>query len=418
MPLKISNYYYERALKYIPEGAQTKSKMACRFPDNYPKFISRGKGSHIWDVDGNEYIDWVMGLGPIILGYADDDVNNAVWAQGMDGNVFPLPSPLEAELALLLSLHIPCAEMSRFGRNGADATMGAVRLARAITEKDWVLYCGYHGGADWYASEIIPNKGTDQGKIYRFDYNNIESFEAIIQAFDKKVGAVIMEVPPDESNEGYFQKVIKLAHDNGALFILDEIVTGFRYSMGGAQELLGLDVDLACFSKGMANGFPISAVCGKREYMEHFEDIFFSTTFGGELTGIVAAKATINKLYLNNGVDHIWKIGDLLRTGIRDIMDKYPCNAELKGNPARSLIVFKTDDGAEDVITKTVFLQEVIKHGVFMGVPIFPCVSHSEADVNQTLFAINQAFKYIVQHRNNSDKGLVGRPIQMTGLRK
>ena len=413
---KNSDYYYKRALSYIPEGAQTKSKMACRFPDNYPKFISRGKGSKIWDVDGNEYIDWVMGLGPIILGYADDDVNNAVWAQGMDGNVFPLPSPLESELALMLSLHIPCAEMSRFARNGTDATMGAVRLARAITGKNRVAYCGYHGGADWYANNIVPSAGTVKQPTMEFGYNDMD------WVLDKlpqlNLACVIMEIRPEEPDKAWIQALIDACHRDGILFILDEVVTGFRYSMGGAQELLGLDVDLACFSKGMGNGFPISAVCGKRKYMEHFENVFFSTTFGGELTGIVAAKATINKLYLNNGVDHIWKIGDQLRTGIRDIMEKYPCNVELKGNPARSLIVFKTDDGAEDVITKTVFLQEVIEHGVFMGVPIFPCVAHSEADVEQTLFAINEAFKYIVRHKNDSDKGLKGNPIQMTGLRK
>jgi glutamate-1-semialdehyde 2,1-aminomutase len=410
MQLKNSDNRYEKALKFIPEGAQTKSKMACRFPSNYPKFISHGKGSHIWDIDGNEYIDWVMGLGPVILGYADDCVNGAVVQQLDKGNVFPLPSPLEADLAELLSIHVPCAEMSRFGRNGADATMGAVRLARAITGREEVYYCGYHGGADWYAHNIAPNNGTIKQPTYVFEYGGTPWFTD-----EDPPACIIMEVPPDEPPEGYMQMLIDLAHEHGALFILDEIVTGFRYAMGGAQELFNLDVDLACFSKGMANGFPISAICGKREYMERFNEIFFSTTFGGELTGIAAAKATIEKLYLTNGVDHIWKIGDSLRTGIRDIMEKYPCNAELKGNPARSLIVFKTDDGAEDVITKTVFLQEVIKHGVFMGVPIFPCVSHTETDVYKTLFAINEAFKYIVQNRNLNSRGLIGEPISLIG---
>jgi glutamate-1-semialdehyde aminotransferase len=413
MQSKNSDYFYNRALQYIPEGSQTKSKMACRFPENYPKFISRGKGSHIWDVDGNEYVDWVMGLGPVILGYSDDDVTNAVVEQMKDGNVFPLPSPLEAALADLLSRHISCAEMSRFARNGTDATMGAVRLARAITGRHWVAYCGYHGGADWYANNVIPNAGTINQPTVEFRYNNVDWILNTLPKLD--IACVIMEILPEEPDKKWIETLIDSCHREGILFILDEVVTGFRYAMGGAQELFNLDVDIACFSKGMGNGFPISAICGKRKYMEHFDEIFFSTTFGGELTGIAAAKATIEKLYLNNGIDHIWKIGDLLRTGIRDIMEKYPCNAELKGNPARSLIVFKTDDGAEDTITKTVFLQEVIKYGVFMGVPIFPCYSHTLEDVERTLFAIRGAIKYIVQHRNDSDKGLIGKPISLIG---
>lgn len=416
--MKNSFYYLKKALTFIPEGSQTKSKMACRFPDNYPKFISHGSGSHIWDVDGNEYVDWVMGLGPVLLGYADPMVNSAVREQMKYGNIFPLPSPKETELAELLSIHVPCAEMSRFARNGTDATMGAVRLARAITGNKIVLYCGYHGGADWYAHEIVPNAGTVTQPVFRFEYNNIESLEREFSKQRGCVACVIMEVPPDYPKENYFQDVIKLTHDNGGLFILDEVVTGFRYSMGGAQQLLGLDVDLACLSKGMANGFPISAVVGKRAFMQHFDEIFFSTTFGGELTGIAAAIGTINELHLSHGVEHIWKIGDDLRTGILNLIDALEISAELKGNPARSILVFKDCDGTEDVITKTVFLQEVIKHGVFMGVPIFPCVSHSDEDVEQTLFAIGQALKYIQKHAKDSDKGLVGNPLQMTGLRK
>ena len=411
--MKYDNMMYQEMLRYIPEGAQTKSKMACRFPENYPKLISHGKGSHIWDYDGNEYIDWVMGLGPVILGYSDDDVNRAVVQQIDKGNVFPLPSYKEASLAQMLSLHIPCAEMARFGRNGADATMGAVRLARSITGREAVYYCGYHGGADWFAHNIIPKAGTVPQPTYEFEYGGTPWFIE-----DVPPAAVIMEIPPREIDTEYIQFLIKLSHEWGALFILDEIVTGFRYAMGGAQELYNLDVDLACFSKGMANGFPISAIVGKKEYMEHFSDIFFSTTFGGELTGIAAAIATIDKLYLTNGVDHIWKIGDALRTGIQEIFDKCPINVELKGNPPRSLIVFKNDDGSEDIITKTVFLQKVIKYGVFMGVPIFPCCSHTMEDVERTLFAISGAMKYIMKNKHREDKGLVGKPIQMTGLRK
>ena len=200
--VKNSDMYYKKALHFIPEQSQTKSKMACRFPDNYPKFIARGKGSHIWDVDGNEYVDWVMGLGPVILGYADGDVMRDVLGQMTLGNVFPIPSPAEAELAELLSLHIPCAEMARFGRNGADSTMAAVRLARAITGEPSVLYCGYHGGADWYANEITPNNGTIAQPVWRFNFNSLEHLSDLLR--ERQVACVIMEGPPEEADEGYY----------------------------------------------------------------------------------------------------------------------------------------------------------------------------------------------------------------------
>jgi glutamate-1-semialdehyde aminotransferase len=418
MRLKNSYYHLERALKVVPEGSQTKSKMANRFPENFPKFISHGKGSHVWDVDGNEYIDWVMGLGPIILGHANDDVVNDVYTQANLGNVFALPSIKEYELAELLKRHIPCAEMSRFARNGGDATMGAVRLARAITDKKWVLYYGYHGGNDWFAQNITPNAGTTNSLTNKFEYNNIDSLKTRItlcedeKLVNKGVAAVIMEVPPDEPEEGYLQSVIDLAHEHGALFILDEVVTGLRYGIGGAQEKYGIVPDIACFSKGLGNGFPISAICGKAEYMERFNDIFFSTTFGGELTGIQAALTTVELCYQNNVADHIDRIGSELREGIMWAIKELEIDAELKGNSARSILEFKNDPY---MVTKTVFLQEVIKEGVLMGVPIFPCLAHTKEDVRQTIRAIERAFSYIRKHKNDPDKGLVGKPISLIG---
>ncbi|MDD5010014.1 MAG: aminotransferase class III-fold pyridoxal phosphate-dependent enzyme [Syntrophorhabdaceae bacterium] len=416
MRLKNSYYHLERALKVVPEGSQTKSKMANRFPENFPKFISHGKGSHVWDVDGNEYIDWVMGLGPIILGHANDDVVNDVYTQANRGNVFALPSIKEYELAELLKRHIPCAEMSRFARNGGDATMGAVRLARAITGKIWVIYTGYHGGHDWIAQEIIPNAGTTNSMTCKVQFNDIEELKTRLEFLETMVNegtaAVIMEVPPDEPKDDYLQKAIDLAHEHGALFILDEVVTGLRYGMGGAQEKYGIVPDLACFSKGLGNGFPISAICGKAEYMERFNDIFFSTTFGGELTGIQAALTTVELCYENDVADHIDRIGSELREKIKWVIKELEINAELKGNSARSILEFKDDP---DMVTKTVFLQEVVKRGVLMGVPIFPCFAHTMDDVNQTIRAIERAFLYIRKHENEPDKGLIGKPISLIG---
>lgn len=410
MKLTKSNALLNRALRYIPEGSQTKSKMACRFPEQFPKFIEQGLGSHVWDIDSNEYIDWIMGLGPVTIGYEKIKPSHH--------GVFSLPSPKEAELAELLCDIIPCAEMARFGKNGGDATMAAVRLARAVTGKRAILYCGYHGAADWFASQIIPSAGTTPQLVYPFEYNNIESitdfFDKAKERFgeDNPVAAIIMEVPPEEPEPDFLQRVINIAHNHGALFILDEIVTGFRYALGGAQELYGITPDLACFGKGMANGFPISCVVGKKEIMQDFDKIFWSTTFGGDIGAIEASILTINTFLEKDVIGHIWKMGSILRTHIALGLPKY---ATLRGNPARSLIEFKDDP---DFVLKSLFLQEVAKRGVLMGVPIFPCFSHDLKDVEQTRFAIEKAFEVVEKNKKDPRKALVGEPLKMTGIRK
>jgi glutamate-1-semialdehyde 2,1-aminomutase/spore coat polysaccharide biosynthesis protein SpsF len=268
---------------------------------------------------------------------------------------------------------------------------------------------------DWYAHEIIPNDGTIPQPVSKWEYNNIESLKAKFDYAPNNIAAVIMEIPPEEPMPGFLQAVIDLTHEHGALFILDEIVTGFRYSLGGAQELYGITPDLACFGKGMANGFPISAIVGKREYMEHFSDIFFSTTFGGDVGAIEASILTINRIIEDDVIRHIWTIGRKLRSGIQDIISKYDIGARLRGNPARSLIEFDDDP---DFVKKSLFLQEVANMGVLMGVPIFFCASHTMQDVNKTIEAIDMAFSVIAQHKDNPREALVGKPLVMTGIRK
>lgn len=402
MKLTKNRALLNRALHYIPEGSQTKSKMACRFPEQFPKFIERGSGSHVWDVDGNEYVDWICGLGPITIGHGKIIPSHH--------GVFSLPSPKEADLAELLCDIIPCAEMVRFGKNGGDATMAAVRLARAVTGRKDIIYSGYHGGHDWYANEIIPNAGTIPQPIHKFLYNDIHSLSNIFA--DHDVAAVIMEIPPEEPEPGFLQSVIDLCHKNGALFILDEIVTGFRYSLGGAQEYYGIMPDLACFGKGMANGFPISCVVGKKEYMQDFDKIFWSTTFGGDIGAIEASILTINKYLDEDVIDHIWYVGKMLRAAIEQVL---PGNAILRGNPPRSLIEFKDDP---DFVLKSLFLQEVAKAGVLMGVPIFPCFSHSREDVIKTFEAIGNAVRVVTDNLANPRKVLIGEPLRMVGIRK
>lgn len=277
----------ERALRTIPLGSQTFSKSRTQYPFGVsPYFIERGRGSHVWDVDGNEYVDMISGLCALTLGYCDPDVDAAVKAQLEDGIIFSLPHRLEMEVAEQLVSMVPCAEMVRFGKNGSDATAGAVRVARAFTGRDHVAVCGYHGWQDWYIGTTARNRGVPQATrdlSHTWAYNNIESLDAIFKAHPGQVAAVILEpMNVVEPAPGFLQAVKELTHKHGALLVFDETITGFRYANGGAQQLFGVTPDLATFGKGLANGYPVSAVAGRADVMQLMEEIFFSFTFGGE----------------------------------------------------------------------------------------------------------------------------------------
>ena len=304
---------WKKVQTLIPSGTQTLSKAPNQFVYGVsPIFLQKGKGAHVWDVDGNKYLDYVMALGPITLGYDYPAVTSAVIKQLHEGTIFTLPHPKEAELAEILTEIIPCAEMVRFGKNGADATSAAIRAVRAYTDRDHFAYCGYHGYQDWFAINTQRNKGIPKVLkkfAHEFKFNDLESLKEIFLKNPKKIAAVIMEIPGQEPSGGFLQKVIDLTHKNDAVFILDEIVTGFRYALGGAQEYYKIKPDLACFGKGMANGFPISAVVGKREIMREFEEVFFSTTFGGDTLALSASITTIKELKRKKATDHFWKFG-------------------------------------------------------------------------------------------------------------
>ena len=264
----------ERALKTIPLGSQTFSKSKTQYPMGVsPFFIQRGKGSRVWDVDGNEYIDFVNSLAAITLGHCDPDVDAAVRAQLEEGVIFSLPHPLEMQVAELIVKLVPCAEKVRFGKNGSDATAGAIRLARAFTNRDHVAVCGYHGWQDWYIGSTSRDLGVPKAVkdlTHRFEYNNIKSLAKIFQ--EQELACVIIEPMNIEYPiDGFLEKVKELAHKNNALLIFDETITGFRYSLGGAQEFFNVVPDIATFGKGMANGHPLSAVVGSNEVMKIVE---------------------------------------------------------------------------------------------------------------------------------------------------
>jgi len=382
----------ERALKLIPSCTQTFSKAPTQFVQNVaPVFLSHGKGSHVWDVDGNEYIDYPMALGPIILGHDYGPVTKAVTRQIRRGTVYSLPHELELELAELLVSVIPCAEMVRYGKNGSDVTAGAVRLARAWTGRDIVACCGYHGWQDWYIGTTTRSRGVPRSTrdlTIPFTYNGIESLEKIFAEQSGKVAAVIME-PAGSSRpaEGFLQKVSELCRREGALLIFDEVITGFRLALGGAQEYFNIKPDLACFGKALANGYPLSALVGRRDVMEMLDEVFFSFTFGGEAASLAAASVTIEEMKSRNVIAFLWEQGRKLQDGFNVIAREYGMSGSVscEGYPPRTVVRFPAADGFEDLALKSLFQQECLKRGIlFTGIHNVS-FSHTDDDINYTL---------------------------------
>ncbi len=401
----VSEDLWQRAVELIPAGTQTLSKGPDQFVRGVtPKYLKRGAGSHVWDADGNEYIDYPMALGPILLGYDYAPVSEAVIRQVREGTTFTLMHPLEVEVAELLNSIIPSAEMVRFGKNGADVTSAAVKVARAATGRDHIAYCGYHGCQDWYAVTTPRNKGIPKslaGFMHAFEYNRIETLERVFAENPGQIACVIMEVPGVDpaidpaTGKNFLQRVKEVAHKNGAVFVLDEIVTGFRYSIGGAQKYYRVTPDLSCFGKGMANGFAISALVGKKEFMKELNEVFFSMTYSGDAIGLAAAKATINELMNKPVIGHIWEMGRLLHEGINGAAERAGVKLRITGKPPRGGISIKNENGEEDLLLKSLFLQETVKRGVLFGGPVFTTFSHGADDIKKTIDASSEAIKVL-----------------------
>lgn len=392
MNLEASESLLARAREVIPSMTQTFSKGPNQWAQGVsPSFLDRGDGAWVWDVDGNKYLDHLMALGPIILGYNNPRINQVVSEQLQKGAVFSQMNALEVEVAELLVEHIPCAEMVRFGKNGSDATTAAVRAARASTGRDIIACCGYHGWHDWYIGTTTRNLGVPQSVTAltkTFQYNDIGSLHRVFDSNQGNVAAVIMEpvgvVPPDP---GFLEDVQQVAHAYGALLIFDEVVTGFRFALGGAQDYFGITPDLACFGKAMANGLPLSAVVGRRDIMQVFDDAFFSGTFGGETLALASCKATIAEMTEHGVIDHIDKVGSALIDGSRALVEQYGLKKviQLVGYPPRSLMVFPHEDERETRLRRTFFLQECVKRGLlYYGVHV-PTASHRDREVQFTL---------------------------------
>jgi glutamate-1-semialdehyde 2,1-aminomutase len=379
----------EVALKTIPLGSQTFSKSKTQFPYGAsPFFMSKGKGSHVWDVDGNEYIDFINSLAAVTLGYNDDDVTLAVKEQLEQGVLFSLPHPIEMKVAEKICEMVPCAEMVRFGKNGSDATSAAVRLARAYTGCDHIIVCGYHGWQDWYIGSTARGLGVPQSTkdlTHAFAYNDLDSLRELFNKWPDQIAAVIMEpMNVVEPQAGFLNGVKEIAHDNGALLVFDETITGFRFSNGGAQELFGVIPDLATFGKGIANGFAVSAVTGKKDIMKLMEDIFFSSTFAGETISLAASLATMNKLQQEPVIETMTKQGEKIIKFLRDLITKSDAEHifSISGHPVWSFLLINDIAPYTQWQIKTLFMQEMLARGILTLGTHNMSYSHSDRDLD------------------------------------
>ena len=387
-----SQAWLARSQKVIPGCSQTFSKSCLQYVQGVsPIFLQRGKGCRVWDVDGNEFIDYIQGLLPNILGYAHDEVNAAAAAQLAQGHSFSLPHPLEVQLAERLTRLIPCAEMVRFGKNGSDATTGAVRAARAFTGRDRIACCGYHGWQDWYIGSTTRNKGVPGAVCaltHTFPYNNPAALEKLLNEHPGEFAAVIMEpVNYVEPAPDYLQGVKDLARRHGALLIFDEICTGFHLGLGGAQKRLGVTPDLACFGKAMGNGFPIAAIVGRADVMKTFEDIFCSFTFGGETASMAAAMKVLDILEQTDALARMAANGRRLQDGfnalakLAGLFPRFQCI----GYPVWSLLKFRDAEGKDSLLERSLFQQEVVKRGILQLVTHNMTAAHDDASTERTL---------------------------------
>jgi glutamate-1-semialdehyde 2,1-aminomutase len=410
-----SEQFLERALKTVPLGSQTFSKSKTQYPFGIsPYFIAKAKGANVWDVDGNKYIDFINGLMSITLGYNDTTVMKAVEKQLKVGTIFSLPHELEFLVAEKICEMVPCAEMVRFGKNGGDATSGAIRVARAYTKRDHVILCGYHGWHDWYIGTTTRDGGVPKatkGLSHKFNYNDLDSLEQKLKELDGQVAAVILEpVNVFAPNPGFLEGVRDLTHKHGALLIFDETITGFRFANGGAQEFFGVTPDLATFGKGLANGYPVSAIAGKAKYMKVMEDIFFSFTFGGELLSLAASYAVLQKLQQEPILEHITRIGTILieqlnalilKKGLEDIFT-------VSGYPCWSFFMIKDIPLFSASQLKTLLMQEMFENGILTYGTHNISYAHTEKHIKVLMSSYAKYFDKVSEGiKNKSLEGIL-----------
>jgi glutamate-1-semialdehyde 2,1-aminomutase len=387
----------KRSKRVIPLGSQTFSKSYVQYPQGHsPLFIQRGKGGRVWDIDGNEYVDLVCGLLPVILGYCDSDVDAAIKKQLGKGITFSLPSLLETELAERLVEIIPSAEMVRFGKNGTDATSAAIRLARAYTGRDHIIALGYHGWQDWYIGATTRHKGVPNAVsnlTHKLPFNDLDAIYNLFAEYPEDIAAIILEpMSSIEPEDGYLESLREFTKKNNILLIFDEVITGFRYALGGAQELFKVTPDLSCFGKALGNGMPISAVVGKKEIMMEMQEVFFSGTFGGETLSLAAAIAVVDKIKKDQVIESLWKKGSYLSEEVTNRIKENKLSGiiKLSGKSPWKVLNFQDYGDTEGAFFKTFYMVEMLKHGVLTIGTHNICYALNDEDMEHILKAYDK----------------------------
>ncbi|MFH1283597.1 MAG: aminotransferase class III-fold pyridoxal phosphate-dependent enzyme [bacterium] len=419
--------YYKRAKKLIPGGTQLFSKRPELFlPGVWPAFYEKAKGCEIWDLDGKKYIDMsYMGIGTCILGYADKDVNKVVKACIDKATASTLNTKEDIELAeYLIDLH-KWAHMARFARSGGEAMTIAVRIARAFSKKDLILFCGYHGWHDWYLSaNLTSSKALDghllpglsplgvsnhlKGTAFPFKYNDTKGFLKLLNRFKGKIGAVIVEsvrnILPEKE---FIQTLNKVLKEQNIVLIVDEISAGFRLNLGGAHLLFGLKPDIAVFAKGISNGFPMAAIIGKRKIMKIARDTFISSTNWTERIGPVAALASMKKMKKLNVSKHLISVGKEIMNGWKSLALKHGINIEVSGIDPLGHFVFKYENS---LVLKTLFTQLMLEKGFLATTAFYASYAHKKHHVKGYLNAVDDSFSFISKAIRNGEpeKCLIG----------
>jgi glutamate-1-semialdehyde aminotransferase len=427
---------YKRAKEIIPGGTQLLSKRPEQFlPDHWPAYYKKAKGCKIWDLDDNEYTDVsYMGIGANTIGYADNDIDNVVKNVVDTGNMTTLNSPEEVELTeKLLHLH-PWAEMARFARSGGEAMMVAVRIARAATNKDVVLFCGYHGWHDWYIAANLSNDEALDGQLlpglkpagvprylkdtsFPFNFNNKNELKNLLTKYEGTIAAIVMEpIRNIEPEDGFWEYIQSETQENNIPLVIDEVTAGWRLNLGGAHLIYSITPDIAVFAKGISNGYPMAAIIGKKKYMDAAQDSFISSTYWTERIGPAAALATINKMEKYKVQDHLIKLGKMVQEGWDIIAKRNKVKIHIGSIYPLSHFDFLE---AEPLVLKTLFTQEMLSRG-FLGTNSFYCAfAHTESIVQKYLNTADEVFALIKKSVNEgTSKQLLKGPVCQSGFKR
>jgi glutamate-1-semialdehyde 2,1-aminomutase len=406
---------YKRACRVIPGGTQLISRRPSRFAAGVsPVYAASANGARFTDIEGNEYIDWVSGIGAIILGYCDPVVDAAVIEQIRQGAIYSVNHPLEVELAEELIDAIPCAEMVRYTKGGGEACAVAVRIARGATGREKVLFCGYHGWHDWYlAANLMPGAldshlfpqidpvgvpAALEGTAIPFPYGDLAALQSLLDEHDGQIAAVIMEPLRSETPPpGYLEGVRRLTADRHVVLIFDEVSTGLRFSSGGVQPAVGVSPDMAVFAKSLSNGYAMGAVVGRRAVMESAARMFISSTYWSDTVGLRAALTTLREVRIRDVPTRLRQTGQTLQSRLNEVASRTGCPVRCTGLDVHPQLTFAIDDERLRSQVGTLYIQEMARRGCHGYTSFYLNAAQGESEIEQTVAAAGETFALITE---------------------